>query len=373
MRVGEAVINPLESSASLTMGERVQTYEWSATSLGPPAEWPRSLRTAMDIVIGCRQPMFIAWGPKLTFLYNDAYVAILGNRHPAALGCPFQQVWSDVWDDIKPLIDRALAGESIWFENLPLTIERNGLAEDTWYTFSYSPIRDDGEQIAGMFCSCIETTAQVLAERRSTAERERLFEMSRDLFGVATFDGYLKSINPAWSRILDRSDEELLAKPFSEIIHPDDLALTAEVVAALMRGEPVHQFHVRLLRSNDEPVAFAWSAVPEGIAGSRTFYTVGRDISEDLRREEMLRQSQKMEAVGQLTGGLAHDFNNLLAGIAGSLELISMRMAQGRTAEVEKYVTAARGAANRAASLTHRLCENAWNVVPLRGRFRIES
>ena len=152
-------------------------------------------------------------GPELTFLYNDAYVAILGNRHPAALGRPFQQVWSDVWDDIKPLIDRALAGESIWFENLPLIIERNGLPEDTWYTFSYSPIRDDGEQIAGMFCSCIETTAQVLAERRSTAERDRLFEMSRDLFGVATFDGYLKSINPAWSRILDRSDEELLAKP----------------------------------------------------------------------------------------------------------------------------------------------------------------
>lgn len=86
-----------------------------------------------------------------------------------------------------------------------------------------------------------------------------------------------------------------------------------------------------------------------------TFYTVGRDITEELRREEMLRQSQKMEAVGQLTGGLAHDFNNLLAGISGSLELISMRLAQGRVADVEKYVTAAKGAANRAAALTHRL------------------
>jgi nitrogen-specific signal transduction histidine kinase/CheY-like chemotaxis protein len=82
---------------------------------------------------------------------------------------------------------------------------------------------------------------------------------------------------------------------------------------------------------------------------------VGRDITDELRREEMLRQSQKMEAVGQLTGGIAHDFNNLLAGISGSLELIGMRLAQGRTAEVDKYVTAARGAANRAAALTHRL------------------
>jgi PAS domain S-box-containing protein len=309
----------------------------------------------MDIVLNSRQPMFIAWGPELTFLYNDAYAEILGNKHPAALGQPFQQVWSDIWDDIKPLIDRALGGEATWSENLLLTMERNGFPEDTWYTFSYSPIRDDGDRIAGMFCSCMETTAQVLAERRSTAERNCLFEMSRDLFGVATFDGYLTSINPAWSRILHRSNEELLARPFSKIIHPDDLTTTVEVVAALSRGEPVHQFHVRLLKSSGEPVAFAWSAVPDGAVGSKIFFTVGRDISEELRREEMLRQSQKMEAIGQLAGGLAHDFNNLLVGISGSLELISMRMAQGRTAEVAKYVTAAQGAANRAASLTHRL------------------
>jgi PAS domain S-box-containing protein len=309
----------------------------------------------MDIVLSSRQPMFIAWGPELTFLYNDAYADILGKKHPAALGRPFQQVWSDIWDDIKSLIDRTLQGEAIWFENLPLIMERNGFPEKTWYTFSYSPIRDDAAQIAGMFCSCMETTAQVLAEQRSMAERDRLFDLSRDLFGVATFDGYLKSINPAWSRILNRPDEELLARPFSEIIHPDDLATTEEVVAALSRGEPVHQFQVRLLKTNGDAVTYSWSAIPEGTPGSTTFYTVGRDISDELRREEMLRQAQKMEAIGQLTGGLAHDFNNLLIGISGSLELINTRMAQGRTAEVAKYVTAAQGATNRAAALTHRL------------------
>jgi PAS domain S-box-containing protein len=337
------------------MGRLVDAYDWSATPLGASVEWPRSLRTVMDVAISSRQPMFVAWGPELTFLYNDAYAPILGKKHPAALGRPFRDVWSEVWDDLEPLVSRALAGEATWSENLPLVMERNGFPEDTWYTFSYSPIRGDDNRIAGMFCSCIETTAQVLADRRSTAERQRLFDMSRDLFGVASFDGYLRSINPAWSRILHRSDEEMLANPFSDIIHPDDLARTMEVVGALSRGEPVHQFQVRLLKANGEPVCFAWSAVPEGTPGATTFYTVGRDITEDLRREEMLRQSQKMEAVGQLTGGLAHDFNNLLAGIAGSLELITMRMAQGRTAEVEKYVTAAQGAANRAAALTHRL------------------
>ncbi|MCW1432404.1 PAS domain-containing sensor histidine kinase [Novosphingobium sp. JCM 18896] len=298
--------------------------------------------------------MFIAWGADLTFLYNDAYADILGNKHPAALGEPFQEVWWDIWSDIKPLIDRALEGEATWSENLLLTMERKGYREETWWTFSYSPIRDEAGVIAGMFCSCMETTPQVLAERRSQAERDQLFEMSRDLFAVATFDGFLKTVNPAWSRALARADDELLTRPFAEIIHPDDLAVTADVIAKLTAGEPVHHFHVRLLKKDGEAIAFAWSAVPAA-PELGSFYTVGRDITEELRREEMLRQSQKMEAVGQLTGGLAHDFNNLLAGISGSLELISMRLAQGRTAEVEKYATAARGAATRAAALTHRL------------------
>jgi PAS domain S-box-containing protein len=303
--------------AAVRMEERFAELDWSATPLGPPDAWPTSLGTALDIVLNSRQPMFIAWGRELTFLYNDAYAEILGDKHPAALARPFKQVWGDIWDDISPLIDRALAGEATWSENLPLTIERRGYREDTWWTFSYSPVRDDNRVIAGMFCSCVETTQRVLAERRSLAERERLFDTTRDLIGVATFDGLLKSVNPAWSRTLGRTDEELLTRPFSDIIHPDDLATTAEVVATMRRGEPVHQFQVRLLKSDGEAVAFAWSAVPEG-EDTDTFYTVGRDITDELRREEMLRQSQKMEAVGQLTGGIAHDFNNLLAGISGS-------------------------------------------------------
>jgi PAS domain S-box-containing protein len=284
--VGEDVIGAPESFPSPTMSELVQTYEWVGTPIGLPTTWPRALKTVIDIAISSRQPMFVAWGKELTFLYNDAYAGILGNKHPEALGRPFQQIWPEIWDDIKPLIDRALSGESTWSENLPLTLERKGYREDTWWTFSYSPVRDDDGNIGGMFCSCMETTAQVLAERQSTAERERLFEMSSDLFGVATFDGYLKTINPAWSRLLERSDEELLAKPFAEIIHPDDLAVTAKVVAALSSGEAVHQFHVRLLKSNGEAVALAWSAVPERVHADGTFYTVGRDISEDLRRED---------------------------------------------------------------------------------------
>ena len=270
--------------------------------------------------------MFVAWGPERTLLYNDGYSEMLGTRHPAALARPFFEVWPEVIETVGGLMDRVFAGEPIHMDDLTLTLHRNGYPEETHFSFSYTPVPDGGGNIAGLFCACTETTDRVIGERRQVAkakrERDRLFEASRDLFGVATFEGYLTSINPAWSRHLGRPEADLLARPFSEIIHPDDLALTGEVVAALRGGQAVHQFHVRLLRADGTAIPFAWSAVPEADAASGSFYTVGRDITEDLRREEALRQGHKMEALGQLTGGLAHDFNNLLQAALGSFDLI---------------------------------------------------
>jgi PAS domain S-box-containing protein len=337
------------------MGAAIRAYDWGHTTLGPPADWPASLKALVGVLLDAKQPMFVVWGAEQLLLYNDGYAAVLASKHPAALGCPFLEVWSEIRGDLEPIVAQAYAGTAVHMDDIALVMERRGFREETHFAFSYTPIRGEQADVQGFFCACSEITDQVFADRRSAAEREGLFRLSRDLFCVASFDGHLKSVNPAWSRILGRSDEELLSRPFANIIHPDDLATTTDVVAKLSSGQPVHQFHVRLLTAAGDPVEFAWSAVPDTSPGSNTFYSVGRDISEELRREEMLRQSQKMEAVGQLTGGLAHDFNNLLAGISGSLELINMRLAQGRVADVEKYATAAQGAANRAAALTHRL------------------
>ncbi|HEU0044436.1 hybrid sensor histidine kinase/response regulator [Sphingomonas sp.] len=337
------------------MGAAIRAFPWADSALGPPAHWTSSLKALVGVLLDAKQPMFVVWGPDQSLLYNDSYAAVLASKHPAALGRPFLDVWSEIRADLAPIVEQAYAGSPVHMDDIPLVMERRGFREETHFAFSYTPIRGEEGDVQGFFCACTEITDQVFADRRSAAEREGLFRLSRDLFAVASFDGFLKSVNPAWSRTLGRTDEELLARPFADIIHPDDLPATAEVVAKLSGGEPVHQFQVRLLKADGDAVEFAWSAVPDSIRASNTFYTVGRDISEELRREEMLRQSQKMEAVGQLTGGLAHDFNNLLAGISGSLELITMRLAQGRTAEVEKYATAAQGAASRAAALTHRL------------------
>src|SRR3954453_20551582 len=108
------------------MSQRLLSLDWAASPIGARDAWPQSLRTATEIVLSSRQPMFIAWGAELTFLYNDAYAEILGNKHPDALGKPFDVVWPEIWNDIKPLVDQALAGEATWSENLPLILNRRG-------------------------------------------------------------------------------------------------------------------------------------------------------------------------------------------------------------------------------------------------------
>ena len=118
--------------------------------------------------------MFVAWGEELGFLYNDAYAPILGAKHPKALGRRFYDIWREIWPDISPMVDAALAGQATYHENLPLLMNRKGFDEQTWFTFSYSPVRDDSGAVAGIFCACTETTGQVLADERRAADAQRL-------------------------------------------------------------------------------------------------------------------------------------------------------------------------------------------------------
>jgi two-component sensor histidine kinase len=148
------------------LGRLLREHDWSTSPLGAPASWPAPLRTATAMMLNTQQPMFIAWGDALAFTYNDAYAPILGARHPVALGRPFHEIWADIWHDLAPLADRALAGEAVWQEDLLLLMHRHGYEEETYFTFTYSPLHDEAGAVAGMFCTCIETTGRVMAERR---------------------------------------------------------------------------------------------------------------------------------------------------------------------------------------------------------------
>ena len=611
------------------MGALIRAHAWSGSSLGLSSGWPSTLHTLLGVMLDAQQPMFIAWGPERILLYNDAYAPLLGRKHPAALGQPFMAVWPEVRRDIEPLFDRVFAGQSVHMDDIGLVLERNGQPEEAHFAFSYTPVRDEAGGVLGLFCTCTDTTAQVFADRKKSAETERqrgLFErapgficimhgpdhvfefanhahrrlfprpevvgkpvrqafpeldgqgfyelldrvyatgerfvargaparirasleapeeerfldfvyepvkdeagqvtgifcegfdvtethratealrasearlrelnadlekqvleraqargktwqLSPDLLGALNARGYFETSNPAWQTVLGWSEAEVAGMSIFEMLHPDDVERTREGFRLTQIGQPAIRFenryrckdggfrwiswvgipeeglvyctgrditeekrqaeelaqrtaeHDHLWESSPDLLVVldfegifrrvnpAWSALlgftPGELLGTRVDRLVHRDdvqLTEDaLQRakgaplfqvenrychkdgshrwfswvaapwgdrifatgrhitaekeqaaaladaEEALRQSQKMEAIGQLTGGLAHDFNNLLTGIGGSLELLTARIAQGRFTDVDRYCQAALGATRRAAALTQRM------------------
>jgi PAS domain S-box-containing protein len=145
-------------------------HDWLSSPLGPPESWPPELATAVSMALSSTFPMFVAWGPQLVFLYNDAYIPVLGDKHPSAFGELFHRVWWEIWPELGPIAGRAMADQSSYFEDMPLTMERKGYTEQTYFTFSYSPLHDGEGRVMGMYCTCIETTARVEAERRAAFE-----------------------------------------------------------------------------------------------------------------------------------------------------------------------------------------------------------
>ncbi|MDO9412031.1 MAG: PAS domain-containing protein [Pseudolabrys sp.] len=485
------------------VGERMRGHDWSASPLGHPDQWPAALRSGVSLMLASGFPMFIAWGDKLGFLYNDAYRAILRGKHPWALGRPFKDVWSEIWTDILPFIEKTLAGHTHYQENIPLIMRRTGVDEQAWFTFSYSPLRQEDGSVGGMFCANYETTGQILADRAAresddrlqmalsagnsigtwdwdivndrvvadarfarlygvdpdrakagtplaeffsgmhpddalrvqgqveaalatgdifsseyrivqpdesirwviaqgrvlfgedgtpqrfpgvsfeitdrkraeerlrflnadlerqvierTQARGRTWQVTPDLMGALNAAGYFETSNPAWKTVLGWSEDEVASMSIFQFLHPDDVERTRAGFVRTLDGQPAIQFPNRYRCKDGSYRWISWVGVPE----DGLIYCTGRDITKEREQadalreaEDVLRQAQKMEAVGQLTGGLAHDFNNLLTGIGGSLQMIKTRMAQGRMDVVDRYITAAQGAVKRAAALTHRL------------------
>jgi PAS domain S-box-containing protein len=216
-------------AASGTMVEGVRAFDWASTRLGPMERWPQSLRIAVGICLGSRFPMFVWWGPDLINIYNDAYVPVMGDKHPGGLGRPAREVWSEIWDVVGPEAQDAVMsrGEATWNERVRLDLDRHGYPEETYFTWSYSPILDETGRIGGVFCACSEETASVFAERErdrllreNETERMRLAEaFMRAPSFLAILRGpqhVFESVNAPYQRLI--GDRALIGKTVREAL-----------------------------------------------------------------------------------------------------------------------------------------------------------
>ncbi len=195
------------------MRRRIRDFNWAQHPFGSPDHWPQSLKTMVRMMLDSRYAMWMGWGPELTFFYNDAYARdTLGKKHPWALGRTAREVWAEIWAEIGPRIERVLkAGEATWDEGLMLFLERSGYQEETYHTFSYSPLYDDAGKMGGMLCVVTEETQRVISERRLSLLRE---------LGANTTLAW--TIDEACDRFVQTMDQNLADVPFVLIYLLDD-------------------------------------------------------------------------------------------------------------------------------------------------------
>ncbi|WP_164712546.1 PAS domain-containing protein [Methylobacterium currus] len=285
------------------MGAMMRAHDWSGTPLGRPETWPACLGATLSLMLGSRFPMFVAFGPELGFLYNDAYAEILGDKHPAALGRRFRDVWSEIWPDIAPLIDRALAGEPTFSEDMPLVMNRHGYDERTWFTFSYSPLRDEEARVVGMFCACTETTGRVVAETGLREAEARLRALTDHLPGGYVFqiatprDGTGRrflTVSQGFERMTGVPAEAVLADPAAayDLILPEHRARIAEAEADAIRDLTPFDAEAPMRRSDGRLIHTRIISAPRLVDDQVVWDGLHLDDTARHRAEDRLRESE---------------------------------------------------------------------------------
>jgi len=284
------------------MGALMRSHDWSTSRLGHPASWPQALKTVAGLMLHSRTPVFVAWGPDLCLLYNDAYLEILGQKHPAALGQPLYAVWPEVRPDIEPLVNQTLAGKPVHLENAPFLVRRNGAAdEQAWFSFSYAPVDGPDDTVAGLYCALAETTPKVLAEKSRQTEMQQLyslFEQAPSFMAVVREPGHVHELaNSAYLRLAGR--DAVVGKTFLEVglkaKGQDYGALLDEVHAS---GRPFIGTRMPVVfpqQSDGEAeqrfVDFIFQPIStsEGIISG--VFIEGNDVTEQVRADDQLRET----------------------------------------------------------------------------------
>lgn len=168
------------------MAQATRDFDWAATPLGPIERWPISLLTSVRFMLGQGHAVCMFWGPELTMLYNDAYAPILGAKEPCALGTPFRVIWSDVWEELQVFVGQAMSGIGTYSEEMPLIMNRNGYDEETFWTFSYSPLHDDHGNVAGIMNVTVDATSLVLSRRKQEIMQREMVHRIKNTLAVTS-------------------------------------------------------------------------------------------------------------------------------------------------------------------------------------------
>ena len=277
------------------MGQRLRAYEWSAMPLGHPATWPASLRTAVSIVLNSQFPSAVIWGPDLITIYNDAFKPILGAK-PEALGRSFRDIWSEAWDSIGPIAERAFRGEATFIKDFPLIVERNGYPEQAYFTFCYSPVRDESGVVAGMIDTVIETTESVRDQQALRQSEERLRALVN-----ATSDVVYR-MSPDWSEMRQLygrdflSDTESVSKSWlADYIHPDDQPPVWEAIQKAIRTRSTFEMEHRV-RQVDGTLGWTLSRAVPILGADGTvceWFGVASNVTARKEAEAALRESEE--------------------------------------------------------------------------------
>ena len=311
--------------------------DWASTPLGPVSSWSRSLRTTVGIVLSSRNPMFLFWGPELVQIYNDAYRPSLGEggRHPRALGMRGEDFWTDIWDVIGPQIEQVMTrGDATWHEDQHIPIFRNGRLEDVWWTYSYSPVRDDDDSIGGTLVVCLETTKRILADRDRTqlladtvrAERRttRILEQMSDAYLLMNDRFRIETLNASAERSIGIPRPELIGQVFWEVFPPAERA-SMERRYRKVQAEGIDAHFTYHYHANGVDKLFDVDAYPTEERGIALFW---RDLTERRRIEAAREESEARlraiydgtyEYIGLITpGGTVLDCNRSSLEFAGN-------------------------------------------------------
>lgn len=241
-------------------GREIAARDWSRTSLGPADEWPQSLASLLTVGLACPSPMILGWGPDLLMFFNDASIALLGKRTTDAIGRPAQYLLRDVWDDVSPMIEAALAGESRIAVDLPLNMQARGDDADSWWSCTASPVRDETGEVVGFLGMSIDTTWRVTAQRSrdDAAKRLQVALSAGDSIGAWDWDVQRNRVT-ADSRFAliynvepERAEAGVKIEEFFEAIHPEDrLRVDSEIARAIEKHEGFFSEY-RILSSTGE-------------------------------------------------------------------------------------------------------------------------